>query len=348
MLTSNVKLFVLGNLNIDISHTNTTSTGSNYLNIIESYGLLPLITKPTRVTETTSTILDHILTYDVHHCILPRIIQYDLSDHYPIFCTVFDPSSENCEKFGMKQMVCDLTNFRQDNFISDLEDSLSGFNLNFATKEINYHTFNKIFQIFVQIIKNVINKRCPNKSISRKKTKIEQEAWTTKDILNSIRKKRKMFKTHFLNGNNKSGLLYKKLANKLNKTKFAANKGFLLRQFDQNKSNTCKIWEVINSLLTKTKSKYSPTRIKVNDNVLDSTSQIAENFDNYFGNIADNLINTSNSNSINHSFFHHKNFLQKRVQQSLFMEPSEVYNALVGLKAGKSSGLDNIPPFLLL
>ena len=29
------------------------------------------------------------------------------------------------------------------------------------------------------------------------------------------------------------------------------------------------------------------------------------------------------------------------------MEPSEVYNALVGLKAGKSSGLDNIP-FLLL
>ena len=46
-------------------------------------------------------------------------------------------------------------------------------------------------------------------------------------------------------------------------------------------------------------------------------------------------MNTSTSNSISHSFVHHKNFLQKRVQESLFMEPtsqSEVYNALASLK----------------
>ena len=166
MLTSNIKLFVLGDLNIDTSDTNRTSTASNYLNMIQSYGLLPLITKPTTVTETTSTILDHILTNDVHHCILPGIIQYDLSDHYPVFCTVFDPSTGKCEKIGMKQMVRDLTNFRQDNFISDLEDSLFEFSSNLARKEINYYSFNEIFQIFIQIIKNVINKHCPNKLIS--------------------------------------------------------------------------------------------------------------------------------------------------------------------------------------
>ena len=60
-------------------------------------------------------------------------------------------------------------------------------------------------------------------------------------------------------------------------------------------------------------------------------------------------MNTSTSNSICHSFVHHKNFLQKRVQESLFMEPtspSEAYNALAGLKTGNSSGLDNIPSFL--
>ena len=112
-----------------------------------------------------------------------------------------------------------------------------------------------------------------------------------------------MYKKHFLDSNNESRLLYKKIANKLNKTKFAAKKRFLLQQFDQNKSNPHKTWEVINSLLTKTKSKYSLTRIKVNNNVLDSTSQIAENFNNYFCNIADNLMNASNSNSINCSFF---------------------------------------------
>ena len=84
--------------------------------------------------------------------------------------------------------------------------------------------------------------------------------------------------------------------------------------------------------------------------VLDSTSEIAENSNNYFCNIADNLMNTSTYNSISHSFVHHNNFLQKRLQESLFMEPtspSEVYNALAGLKTGKSSGLDNKPSFLL-
>ena len=351
MLTSDIKLFVLGDLNIDISDTNGTPTVSNYLNMIQSYGLLPLITKPIRVfTETSSTIVNHILTNDVHHCILPGIIQYDLSDYYSIFCTAFDPSSEKCEKFGVKQMIRDLTNFRQDNFISDLEDCLFEFNSNLATKEINYHSFNEIFQIFIQIIKNVINKHCPNKLISRKKQRLNKRLWITKDVLNSIRKKQKMYKTHFLNGNNESRLLCKKFANKLNKTKFAAKKRFILQQFDQNKSNPCKTWEVINSPPTKTKSKHSPTRNQVNDNVLDSTFQIAENFNHYFYNIADNLMNTSTSNSISHSFFHLKNFLQKRVQESLFMEPtspSEVYNAIAGLKAGKSSGLDNIPSFLL-
>ena len=93
LFASNIKLFVRGNLNIDISQTNETSAASNYLNMIESHGLLPLITKPTRVNETISTILNYILTNDVHHCILPGIIEYGLSDHYPILCTVFDPSS---------------------------------------------------------------------------------------------------------------------------------------------------------------------------------------------------------------------------------------------------------------
>ena len=135
--------------------------------MIQSYGLLPLITKPTRVTETTSTTLDHILTNDVHHCLLTGIIQYDLSDHYPVFCTVFDPSSGKCEKIGLKRMVRDLTNFRRDNFISDLEDSLFEFNSTLTTKEINYYSFNEIFQIYIQIIKKDINKHCPNKLISQ-------------------------------------------------------------------------------------------------------------------------------------------------------------------------------------
>ena len=122
---------------------------------------------------------------------LPGIIQYHLSNHYPIFCSVFDPSSENRENFGLKSMVRDLTNFHQEDLIFNLEDSLFEFKPNLATKEINFQNFNELFQVFIQIIWNVINMHCPNKLISRKKQKLKKRPRITKDILNSIRKKQK-------------------------------------------------------------------------------------------------------------------------------------------------------------
>ena len=69
-------------------------------------------------------------------------------------------------------MVCELTNFCQDNFISDLEDFLFEFSSNLAMKEINCHSCIENFQIFIRIIKNVINKNCPNKLISLKKQRL--------------------------------------------------------------------------------------------------------------------------------------------------------------------------------
>ena len=198
-------------------------------------------------------------------------------------------------------MAPDLTNFRQDDFVADLEDSLFECNLNLATKKINFHNFNGIFQVFIQIIKYVINKHCPIKSISRKK-QIEQGTLDNERHLKFYSKK-KCIRRIFLTSTTILVFSTKKFSTKLNKTKFAAKKRFLLQQFDRNKSNSRKTWEAINSPLIKTKSKYSPTRNKLNDNVLDSPSQIAESFNNYFCHIADNLVNTSNSNSINHSIF---------------------------------------------
>ena len=72
-------------------------------------------------------------------------------------------------------MVCDLTSLRQEDFISDVEDFLFAFNSNVATNEINFQNFNRLFHVFIVIISD-INKHCPNKLISRKKTKILQKA----------------------------------------------------------------------------------------------------------------------------------------------------------------------------
>ena len=65
-----------------------------YLNMLVSYGAFPLITKPTRVTENSSSIKDHIISYDAKQPILPGIFETcNVCDHYPIFCKIGTLSS---------------------------------------------------------------------------------------------------------------------------------------------------------------------------------------------------------------------------------------------------------------
>ena len=52
-----------------------------------SYNLLPLITKPTRITDYTSTLIDHIYTNAPIHNTVSGICLVDISDHLPVFCT---------------------------------------------------------------------------------------------------------------------------------------------------------------------------------------------------------------------------------------------------------------------
>ena len=54
-----------------------------------SYGALPLINKPTRITENSSSILDHIISNDINHPILRGIFEkYNVCSHYAIFCKI--------------------------------------------------------------------------------------------------------------------------------------------------------------------------------------------------------------------------------------------------------------------
>ena len=59
-----------------------------YINSILSHGAISLITKPTRISNNLSTIIDHIITNDSKHELQSFIVKSDLTDHYPIFCVI--------------------------------------------------------------------------------------------------------------------------------------------------------------------------------------------------------------------------------------------------------------------
>ena len=57
--------------------------------MLQSCGNLRLITKPTRVSDNSATIIDHILPNDYEHFITLDIVETnEISDHYPVLCQV--------------------------------------------------------------------------------------------------------------------------------------------------------------------------------------------------------------------------------------------------------------------
>ena len=79
--------YLLGDLNIDFLKAEDHRATGELLDVLYCCNVFPLITKPTRATGTTATLIDHILTNnldnDMRH--IQGILCTSISDHYAVF-----------------------------------------------------------------------------------------------------------------------------------------------------------------------------------------------------------------------------------------------------------------------
>ena len=75
----------MGDINIDLLKLNVHSKKENYLENIFTSGFLPVIVKPTRVTPSTATLIDHIYTNDISNTGQSGIIITDVADHFGVY-----------------------------------------------------------------------------------------------------------------------------------------------------------------------------------------------------------------------------------------------------------------------
>ena len=99
------KLLISLDHNLDLLKADKHAFTQNFLDQNIDSGLMPCITKPTRITHETATLIDNIILsssiYDGHQS---YILTEDLSDHLPCLVTLpgFDPlrkgTSMNCDQ----------------------------------------------------------------------------------------------------------------------------------------------------------------------------------------------------------------------------------------------------------
>ena len=76
---------IASDFNIDLLKFHEHVKTNEYLETLLSFGLLPTITKPTRISPTSSTLIDHIFVSNKSKLHNSGIILTYLSDHYPVF-----------------------------------------------------------------------------------------------------------------------------------------------------------------------------------------------------------------------------------------------------------------------
>jgi hypothetical protein len=79
-----MELIILGDINIDYKDG---CTNSKWSNMILDQSLTQLIDKPTRVTSTTSSIIDHVNVSHPEHIIETNVPIFAISVHYPVCIT---------------------------------------------------------------------------------------------------------------------------------------------------------------------------------------------------------------------------------------------------------------------
>ena len=82
------EVFVLDDININFLNYNRDNKTSDYLDMLLDLGYMPLITKATRTTCHTATLIDHIYTNVPQKITKTGICLADITDHLPDYRTV--------------------------------------------------------------------------------------------------------------------------------------------------------------------------------------------------------------------------------------------------------------------
>ena len=100
----------------DFLKYSTHADTEEYLDMLYLDNFIPIITKPTRITEHSSTLIDHIYTNASTQNIVSGIALVDISDHLPTF-SLYNTSVSRIKKIIYLR---DYNQFDKTKYVNDL------------------------------------------------------------------------------------------------------------------------------------------------------------------------------------------------------------------------------------
>ena len=326
-------VLVAGDLNINICDTVTSEP---FVSLMYSNNFIPTILKPTRIQSgnnsqiTSETCLDHIWLGKIDSFI-SGIILYDISDHLPTFLNF----SHNF-KFPNKKIRVETRPYSVTNFNSLWNDlSITNWDSVLVNAE-NLLDPNDSCLNFIKHLDELYCKNFPRKIkfISEKRKK---SPWFTSEIKKLIDKKSKAFMQLRL------GLISieanNMIRNEVNQAVRSAKATFYQSAFRQSNNNMKKNWNLLKSLLGTNKTKNDIEKITVDGHMYSDPTGVANQFNNYFCSIADDIAaELPTVTGMPVSYIH-------QINNSFFLSPVTIdeIDIIINSLKNTNTGLNSIP-----
>ena len=168
-------VFIIGDFNIDLlSYEKDTST-NEFINMMFSRNLQPSVLYPTRITDTSATLIDNICVSNASDSNNQSgNILSPISDHLPQFCITND-----CE-FDYKassHLSYDYSHFDANKFLADYAEMDKSF---LTDQNANRNTK---FNEFLPTLHCLIDKHCPQKKLNKNRLKLRNKPpWISSHI----------------------------------------------------------------------------------------------------------------------------------------------------------------------
>lgn len=263
----------LGDFNIDI--LKCTHQAKTWIQTMESYGFTQLVDVATRVSETSSTLIDQVFSNCPHNISSVHVPVFAISDHYPVCISrKINRMPNKAHSHKLITYRC-LKRFDENMFIHDL--SLQPWNNLLALGDPDLS-----MSSFIEIFSNVLSRHAPLKT-KRVKREIQPD-WMNKEIADAM-----AMRDIFCRNQNKSQ--FKIWRNKV-KTLIRSSK---LKVYDctinQNKRDPKRLWKSMNNL-TGINNRSETHFIEDENGKLVSNADLSSNlFNDYFCDIS-NIVHT--------------------------------------------------------
>ena len=162
------------------------SKTQQFLEKILELSLLATISRPTRITKNSATLIGNILAgQDLYFKTLGGIVIKDLSDHLPCVCVIKNIKTWKGETITIYKRDTSQTNIKL------LKDSM---NSNNWLTVLGTKPTSEQFKIFHSLLLEKLDKFCPKKEIKISGKKIIREPWLTKGLIKCLDKQKHHYK----------------------------------------------------------------------------------------------------------------------------------------------------------